>query len=58
MIVLDWFIKFQNLMILIKCYEFKGYGHGFYGLDSEILRKNPEIILFKEVKEFLEERNK
>ena len=48
--------KFDD--IDIKCYEFKGYGHGFYGLDSEILRKNPEIILFKEVKEFLEERNK
>ena len=35
--------KFND--IDIKCYEFKGYRNGFYGLDSEILRKNPEIIL-------------
>ena len=41
-----------------KSYEFKDYGHGFFGLDSEILRKNPEIILFKEIREFLNERNK
>ena len=48
--------KFDDLNV--KTYEFKGYGHGFYALESEILKTNPELLLYKEIIEFLNERNK
>ena len=48
--------KFDDLNV--KSYEFKGYGHGFYALESDILKTNPQIILYKEINEFINERNK
>ena len=41
----------------VKAYQFEFYGHGFYGLDPEILQKNPTEILISEVEEFLKEKN-
>ena len=48
--------KFDDLNV--KSYEFKGYGHGFYALESDILKTNPQLILYKEINEFINERNK
>ena len=40
-----------------KAYQFQFYGHGFFGLDNEILQKNPTEILLNEIEEFLKEKN-
>ena len=40
-----------------KAYQFQFYAHGFYGLDNEVLQKNPTEILLNEIEEFLKEKN-
>ena len=48
--------KYDDLNV--NTYEFKGYGHGFFALESDILKTNPQLLLFKEIEEFLNDRNK